>query len=330
MGKRKCVFAILLMASFVLMTGCTEKTANDPIANKTKPTHHQKQTTEKSSKKEEPKQMEVKVIDPRTKSIVRTIHPSEMGFHTDKEKYRKELENWAKELARGTETTPGIDQRMVLDRIDENGQIIKGKPQVILKESELVEKVMEASVNGGEVELPIYVTESEYKPEDIPHLDDVVLASFSTYFNSGVVGRSKNIELSAQAINNVIVGVNDIFSFNTMVGPGTAENGYQPAKEIINKKLVDGIGGGICQTSSTLFNSIDQLGVKYIEWHNHSLSIGYVPAGRDATVAYGVKDFRFQNTTGVPLLIKTIYGKGKLTVEIRTSAEYQALYAKSH
>ena len=90
-----------------------------------------------------------------------------------------------------------------------------------------------------------------------------------------------------------------------------------------------GIGGGICQTSSTLFNAIDQVGVNYIEKHHHSLPVGYVPQGRDATVSYGGPDFRFQNTTGAPLLIKTIYAKGKLTVEIRTSAAYKNLIKKS-
>jgi vancomycin resistance protein YoaR len=217
---------------------------------------------------------------------------------------------------------------MILDKIDANGQIIKGKPQSILEESVLVGKVMAESVAGGDVELPLYVTESGYKPEDAAHLKEVVIASYTTRFSSGVVGRSKNIQLSAQAINNVIVGTQDIFSFNTTVGPSDTAHGYQPAKEIVNKKLVDGIGGGICQTSSTLYNAVDQVGVSYIEKHHHSLSVGYVPAGRDATVSYGGPDFRFKNTTGVPFMITTVYGKGSITVQVRTSRAYQSLLAK--
>ncbi|WP_042355723.1 VanW family protein [Bacillus rubiinfantis] len=327
MFKWKWAISFLLFGCLIGLVGCTEQ---ETVQKSVKPVKQSDtKAPEKQVKDEEPKPITVNVIDPQTKNIIKTFLPEEMGFNTNKDVYKLELEKWAQEVARGTDIKPGYDQRMVLDKI-KDGKIMKGKPQVILEETELVEKVIAASVSGGDVELPLYVKESGYKPEDIANLDDVVLASYTTYFNSGVIGRSKNIELSAQAINNIIVGEGDSFSFNTTVGPSDAAHGYQKAKEIVNKKMVDGIGGGICQTSSTLFNAIDQVGVKYIEKHHHSLSVGYVPAGRDATVSYGGKDFRFQNTTGVPLLIKTIYKKGKLTVQIRTSAEYQKLYAQGN
>lgn len=333
MAKRTWAISILLAGSLIGMTGCTEKTAKE-TSQEGKVTSPQKKPNQKPreepQKVEEQKPIVVNVIDPNTNTILKTFLPLDLGFETDPEAYKKEMEKWAKELARGTETLIGYDQRMVLDKIDANGQIIKGKPQIILDEKELVEKVMMASIKGGDVELPLSMTESGYKPEDVAHLNEVVLASFTTYFNGSVAGRAKNIELSAQAIDNIIVGTQDIFSFNTTVGPSDAEHGYQPAKEIVNKQLVDGIGGGICQTSSTLFNAVDQVGVSYVEKHHHSLSVGYVPAGRDATVSFGGPDFRFQNTTGVPFIIKTIYGKGKVTVEVRTSAAYQSVIAKGN
>jgi len=179
------------------------------------------------------------------------------------------------------------------------------------------------------VEMPLYVTESGYYLEDLPLLEDVVVASYTTYFNSTDSGRNKNIELSARAINNVIVGSGDYFSFNTIVGPRDEANGYQPAPEIINKKVVMGIGGGICQTSSTLFNAVDQIPINYVERHHHSLDVGYVPKGRDATVSYGSLDFRFQNTNDVPFLIKATYGNDFLTIEIRTAAKYVEKLTKS-
>jgi len=331
MGKRTWSISIFLIGSLIGLTGCTEKTANE-TSREGRVTEPQKKPNQKPSeepqKVEEQKPIVVNVIEPNTKNILRTFLPVDLGFATDPVAYKKEMGKWAKDLARGTETANGYDQRMVLDKIDANGQIIKGKPQIILDEAELVERIMMASIMGGDVELPLQVTESGYMPEDAAHLNEVVVASFTTYFSSGVVGRSKNIELSAQAIDNIIVGKQDIFSFNLTVGPSDAEHGYQPAKEIVNKQLVDGIGGGICQTSSTLFNAVDQVAVSYIEKHHHSLSVGYVPAGRDATVSYGGPDFRFQNTTGVPFIIKTIYGKGKITVEVRTSAAYQSLITK--
>ncbi|WP_042457166.1 VanW family protein [Neobacillus dielmonensis] len=329
--RQKWGISILLIGSLLGMTGCAESSAKQTPKKVSMPADQPvTNTATQPAQAELPKPVVVNVIDPNTKAILKTLIPKEMGFETNPDAYKQELEKWARELARGSATAPGYDQKMVPDRIDASGQIIKGKPRVILEESELVEKVMETSVNGGDVLLPIYVTESGYKPEDLGALDEVLLGSYSTYFDNSVSGRSKNIELSAQAINNTIIGVQDIFSFNTTVGPSDVEHGYQPAKEIVNKQLVDGIGGGICQTSSTLYNAIDKVGVNYIEKNHHSLSVGYVPAGRDATVSYGGKDFQFQNTTGVPLIIKSIYQRGKLTIEVRTSAAYQTLYAQGN
>ena len=270
----------------------------------------------------------VEVVNPTTSKVLKTISPKEFGFDTDPQAYQKHIEQLAREWARGTDTSNGYDQRMMLDRLDENGQVIKGKPQIILKESELVERIIEASATGGQVEMPLYITESGYYFEDLPLLEEVVVASYTTYFNRADLGRNKNIELSARAIHNVIVGSGDYFSFNTIVGPRDEANGYQPAPEIINKKVVMGIGGGICQTSSTLFNAVDQIPVKYVERHHHSLDVGYVPKGRDATVSYDTLDFRFQNSNDVPFLIKASFGENSLTIEIRTAEKYVELLKK--
>ncbi len=339
MAMRAWGISLLLIVSLLGLVGCAQQTSKEEVLEdkvtelesqlekkKAEEEAARKAAEEKKKEEEAKKPIVVNVLEPSTKKLVKTFIPVEMGYGTDNEKYKQELEKWAKELARGTDTTPGYDTRMYPDKIDANGQVIKGTPRVILEEAELVTKVLEASVKGGDVFLPLYTSASGYKPEDVPQLSEVVVATYTTKFNRNVTGRNKNIELSALAIDNVILGVGDVFSFNTTVGPSDAAHGYQPAQEIVDGKLVDGIGGGICQTSSTLFNAIDQLGVSYVEWHHHSLPIGYVPAGRDATVSYGGLDFRFENTTGVPLLIKTIYNpNGTLTVEIRTSAAYQSL-----
>lgn len=271
----------------------------------------------------------VEIVDPSTKATIQTISPKEMGYERDKQSYTKQIEQLAKELARGNEKAVGYDKRMILDKLDDQGQLMKGSPLIVLKESELVERILEASATGGKVEMPLYITESGYYFEDIPYLENVVVASYTTYFNTDDVGRNKNIELSAKAINNVIVGSGDYFSFNTVVGPRDEANGYQPAPEIINKKVVMGIGGGICQTSSTLFNAVDQIPVKFVERHHHSLDVGYVPKGRDATVSYGSLDFRFHNTSDVPFLIKANYSKNSLTVEVRTAEKYVEILKKS-
>lgn len=280
------------------------------------------QSEERVLEKELP--VTIDVVDPTTKEIIRSFIPMQMEYELTDEAFKQEIESWVKDLARGTETAEGYDKRMDLDKIGEDGQIIKGNPMVILDEAELVKRVLDASEKGGTVEIPLTITESGYSPEEVPNLNEVVLASYTTYFDSGVTGRAKNIELSAAAINNVIIGSGDVFSYNTEVGPRDVASGYQKAMEIVNKELVEGIGGGVCQTSSTLFNAVDQVGVEYVEWHHHSRSIGYVPVGRDATVSYGGLDFRFKNNHEVPLLLKAYVKGGSITVEVRTSKANQS------
>ncbi|MFJ7727594.1 VanW family protein [Neobacillus sp. NPDC097160] len=334
------LLTIILAGSLIGLSGCSEQTTKEievkakaseqqQVIEKEKKEMEEKKKEEERRKAEEAKPVYVNIIDPNTKSIIKTFNTKDLGFGKDAERYKAEIAKLTRELARGTKETPGYDNRMILDRLDANGQVIQGTPQTILNETDLSEKIMQASAKGGDVEIPLYVTASGYKPEEAAQLGEALVASYTTYFSNGVAGRTKNITLSAEAINNVIVGVGDSFSFNTTVGPSDAEHGYQPAPELLDGKLVDGIGGGICQTSSTLYNAIDQVAVSYIEKNNHSAHVGYVPTGRDATVSYGGKDFRFKNTTGVPVLLKSIVKKGSLTVEVRTAKAYQSLIKKS-
>ncbi|WNF25031.1 VanW family protein [Mesobacillus jeotgali] len=338
MGRKMKVTWLLIVVVFIGLTGCSQpvaekaETENKVIEQKGEEEKEQanddQDENEPVEEEEEAQPIVVNVIEPTTQEVIKSLTPIEMGYESDDEKYRTELKKWASELARGTDTTPGYDQRMIPDKLGQDGQVKKGSPLIILEEAELVENIIQASEKGGTVELPLYVTASGYELSDAAQLGEVVVGKYTTYYNASVAGRTKNIELSAEAINNVILGVGDVFSFNTTVGPSDEAHGYQPAEEIVNKKLVMGIGGGICQTSSTLYNAVDVLGVGYVEKHHHSLSVGYVPEGRDATVSYGGKDFRFENTTGVPLLLKAIVGKGSLTVEVRTSKEYEAQIKK--
>lgn len=268
----------------------------------------------------------IELIDPLTEKVVKSFAREDYKIETEFEAYLKEITEWVHSFAHGSGTQAGYNKPLILDRIDDDGSIIKGKSMIVINENELVEKIVERLFTGGKIELPLLYIKSGYEDEDVPHLHEVVLASYTTHFNGANIGRSKNIELSSIAINNVIVGSGDIFSFNSTVGPRDVTTGYQEAPEIIHGKVVMGIGGGICQTSSTLFNAIDQLDVKTIERHHHSKDVKYVPRGRDATVSFGGLDYRFQNTTGIPLLIKTYYSRGSLTVQIKTSKEYAELF----
>lgn len=328
----KCVM-IGSIVGIIALSGCSKEVGTEAqleqevkeLENKVKEQQKVINQYEAEQKKleEEKKQesIEVSVVEPDTGKIIKKIKPAELGFFDNVKDYKKSITDWVKDVARSEN---GYDERMFPDKIGADGEIIKGTPRVILSEEELVNQIVGASTKGGKVELPLTIFESGYKLEEVNSLDEVVVSSFTTSFDSSVTGRVRNIELSTQAIDNVILGVGDIFSFNTTVGERTEARGYQKAKEIVNKKMVAGIGGGICQTSSTLYNAVDQLQVDYVEHHNHSLNVGYVPKGRDATVSWGGPDFRFENSLNVPLLLKTKVNKekGTVTVEVRTSKTY--------
>ncbi|MBQ8682244.1 MAG: VanW family protein [Selenomonadales bacterium] len=123
-----------------------------------------------------------------------------------------------------------------------------------------------------------------------------VLGIYTTRFSTAAVGRTHNIRLSASAINGLLMKPNDVFSFNEVVGYRSAERGYQEAPVIVDGKMEPGIGGGICQVSTTLYNAVLLANLGVIERECHYFPATYVPIGLDATVDYGTIDFRFRNS----------------------------------
>lgn len=142
---------------------------------------------------------------------------------------------------------------------------------------------------------------------------------FTTHFNDNPP-REKNMRLALAKFNGLVVRPGEEVSFNKIVGQRTAAQGYEPAKIILDGEYVDGIGGGVCQVSTTIFNAVAAAGLHILEAHNHSLPSSYVPLGKDAMVSSGV-DLRFVNNTGAPIyfatkvhdnnLAVTVYGRDK-------------------
>ena len=131
------------------------------------------------------------------------------------------------------------------------------------------------------------------------------VASYVTEFDPDDVDRSHNILLAAQALQNVLVAPGETFSFNKTTGPRSARYGYRPAPVIIDGELLPGIGGGVCQVSTTLYNVVLLADLAVTNRVAHSLPVTYVPLGQDATVAYDHIDFQFTNTRSHHLLIDT-------------------------
>lgn len=143
-----------------------------------------------------------------------------------------------------------------------------------------------------------------------------VVASFETRFDPGKIERSSNIKVAVKALENVLVMPQDVFSFNEVVGARTKEVGYKEALVIENNEFTPGLGGGICQVSSTMYNAILLANLSIAERRPHSLPISYVGPGRDATVAYGSVDFKFKNDREKPILLHAEYERGKMRVLI--------------
>jgi len=139
-----------------------------------------------------------------------------------------------------------------------------------------------------------------------------VLGSASSSFSTGTQNgrnRGHNIALAASKINNMILMPGEEFSFNKVVGPRDLEHGFKIAYVYSAGKIIDGVGGGICQVSSTMYNAVLKADLKVTERRNHSFVVGYVPLGQDATAYYGGVDFRFLNSTNWPMkLIATVKG----------------------
>ncbi len=143
-----------------------------------------------------------------------------------------------------------------------------------------------------------------------------LLGEYTTWFNPQKVNRSSNIRLAAKAIDNCLVPPGEEFSFNKVVGPRTKETGYNEGTIILNKRMVQGIGGGVCQVSSTLYNALLKGNIKVTERHPHSIPIHYVPKGMDAAVVYGAQDLKFLNNTEGHILIKAYGGSSSLTIKL--------------
>lgn len=138
--------------------------------------------------------------------------------------------------------------------------------------------------------------------EQNKNFNEIEIANFSTPLTSGSPNRIVNIKLTCNKINEMVLKNGETFSFNKIVGPCTAEEGYLKAEIFVNKKIQYALGGGNCQVSTTLYNSCLQVdGITITERHEHGRDVDYIEDGKDATVSYNTLDFAFQNNTGYDL-----------------------------
>lgn len=233
--------------------------------------------------------------------------------------------DWNTELLQKTLTTalaqfnsPAIDASF---KITPDNQMIieKEKPGQEVNFELLTEKIEHINpFQLSPIEIPLRtaaqpkVTAAQLEKVKITHL----LAKYTTQFDSSLINRTENIKLAAKTLDGLVLAPQEEFSFNQRVGERTSAAGYKEAMIIVNNQFVPGLGGGVCQVSSTLYNAALLAHLEILERHPHSMEITYVPPGQDATVAYPDLDLKFKNNTSGYLLIRCHTQGNTLTFEL--------------
>ena len=202
--------------------------------------------------------------------------------------------------------------------------IIKSDGSVTIKDSEIgrymdlneaKELINLDILHEEKIELPVYKTEPKIYSNYYEGINKK-LGDFETDYSSSIKNRKENIRLAASKFNNMKLNPDDEISFNDVVGEISEETGFKNATVIVGGEYEDGIGGGICQVSTTLYNSLVLSDLEITERHNHSRPIHYVDLGTDAAVARGYKDLKFKNNTNNPILILAEANGEKLNFKI--------------
>lgn len=183
-----------------------------------------------------------------------------------------------------------------------------------ISNAEIEEKI---SKNDTDYAIPLKYTEPEVTIDnlDINVFPDL-LSQFDTTYNVSDKNKTNNLEIAVEKINGVILKPGETFSYNKVLGARTVENGYKEAPIYSNGKVVNGLGGGICQVSTTLYNSVVLADLEVLERQNHMFIPSYIRPGCDATVVYGSIDFKFKNTRDYPIKIVASANSGVARVSI--------------
>lgn len=236
-------------------------------------------------------------------------------YRLDREQLQAEL----KRLGVDARQEP-LDARLEIDN--------QGNPRVVPAragwqvDTEALLNCLATSPPGQVIDIPLNYLE--------PHLTTAELTarriekaagSFTTFFNPAETDRTHNIRLASATLDGLWLPPAATLSFNEVVGPRTAERGYREALVIEERNYVPGIGGGVCQVSSTLYNAALVAGLTISERQPHGLPVGYVPPGRDATVAYGLIDLKIRNDSPFWYWLKTRVENDKLEMTFYAAGE---------
>lgn len=271
------------------------------------------------------------VVEPEQIVVI----PGKRGMGIDREKLKNDISDHMFRGKKGsiklkiTECEPTVYSAEKLHKIfacepenaeytkDESGHITAtdGKIGVDFN-TKTAQKILDKA-KGGEAYIPIAATKPEVTKDMLltgMYRDE--LSSYSSSYTVGNTGRVKNLELACSKLNGTELLPGEVFSYVGAVGSGTYEEGYVDAPIYADGEVATGVAGGICQGSSTLYCAVLYADLNVTERVNHSMPVGYVPAGMDATIATPYIDFKFENSTGYPLKIEASAAGGTMKIRL--------------
>ena len=186
---------------------------------------------------------------------------------------------------------------------------------------------VKAAVAGGGTEVELLSSAIAFVPKPQPKVEmevvssgdarfPIVLAEYSTRYNARLSDRTENLRISAREVNGTILQPGEVFSANASIGPRSTSRGFRAAHIFMGKKVVDGVGGGICQCATTVYNAARQAKLPIVERHSHSLPVPYATPENDATIYWGQKDMKFRNNTNAPIMVRTFLKGGRFHAQI--------------
>ncbi len=220
---------------------------------------------------------------------------------------KKEIEDTMTKIQQQFDKSP-VNASITKDKNDEFKISSEKEGQAFDKDKlikDIDEGISNKAIKDVVVTAQIKKVQPEMKKSDLEKIDTKI-STFSTNFSSSADNRVNNINVSAKALNGVTIMPKGSFSFNKLVGERTEKRGYKAATVIVGDKLESGLGGGVCQVSTTLHNAVVRAGIVPTERDHHNIPVSYVGLGMDATVDYGNIDYKFKNTLEYPIYIECL------------------------
>jgi len=214
---------------------------------------------------------------------------------------------------------PPVDAEIVPDGDGKGFKVTPSADGTLVEWSALLASLTRVALEDGRRYVPVPTTtvHPRLTTLDAEQLHERrEIASFTTYFSPASSARVSNIRQVAQILDGYVIRPGETFSFNNAVGPRTRAAGFDEAPVIRDGVLTPGVGGGICQVSTTLFNAVFFAGLPVVERKPHSFYIDHYPVGRDATVSYGSTDLKFRNDSDTVLLLSVSTTSQSVTVSL--------------